>query len=283
MTGMEISATRHGLARIDDGEVAVVDLPHPDVAALLRAGGTLADVERAPVVLRLPVDDLDEVVLGPLGAPTVWGVGLNYHAKAALTGRATPTFPILYVKAGTALGSPRDRLVVADGFTDQLDYEGEVGVVVGGWLSDVDPEDVWDNVAGFVCGNDVTARDVMKKHANPLLAKSMPRVGTLGPTVLPVSAVADRDDIGVRTWWNGDLVQDGRTSDLIFPVAELLSIISRYAALAPGDVVLTGTPPGTGQDLGRFLRPGDDLRIQVEGMRALTTTVGSPRLAGVTG
>lgn len=276
---MEIIATRHGLARIDADGVAVVDLPYADLAELLADGGSLADVATAPVVRRLSAEDLDEIVVGPLGTPTVWGVGLNYHAKAALTGRSTPTFPILYIKAPTAVGAPTASLRVVDGFTEQLDYEGEVGIVVGRAMSNVAAEDVWDHVAGIVCGNDVTARDVMKEHQNPLLAKSMPGVSSIGPTVLPLADIPDRDAIAMRTWWNGELVQDGSTDDLIFDVPQLLSIISRYADLAPGDVVLTGTPPGTGQDLGRFLQPGDEVRIQVAGMRPLVTSVGAAHLA----
>lgn len=272
---MEISATCEGLARLDGDELAVVDLPYPDIGALLAAGRPLADVETAPVKRRLPADRLDGIVRPPvpLHGTTVWGVGLNYHAKAKLTGRPTPTFPILYIKPLTALSGPTDPVHLVDGLSEQMDYEGEVGVVIGRPMSGVTADDAWDHVAGIVCGNDVTARDIMKDHGNPLLAKGMPGVSPLGPTVLPLSDLPDRDDIPVRTWWNGELVQDGRTSDLIFPVAELLAIISRFACLAPGDVVLTGTPPGTGQDLGRYLHAGDEVTVQVAAMRPLRTSV----------
>lgn len=275
MTRVEIIATCHGLARLDADELVVVDLPYADVGALLADGRSLDAVDRAVVKRRLPIERLSEVVVPPLPlrGTTVWGIGLNYHAKAQLTGRPVPGFPTLYIKPLSSLAGPSDPLRIPERLSDEVDYEAEVGIIVGRPMDGVAAADSWSYVAGVVAGNDVTARDLMVAYGSPLLAKSMPGVSALGPTVLPVADLPARDDIRVRSWLNGDLVQDGRTSDLITPVAELLALISRFARLEPGDVVLTGTPPGTGQDRGRFLRAGDEITIQVAEMRPLVTPV----------
>ncbi len=275
MTRVEIVATCHGLARVDGDELVVTDLPYADVGALLADGRGLDLVETAGVKTRLALGRLSEVVVPPvpLRGTTVWGIGLNYHAKAALTGRPVPDFPTLYIKPASALAGPTEPLRIPGDLSQQVDYEGEIGIVVGRPMDNVAPSEVWSRVAGVIAGNDVTARDLMTAHGSPLLAKSMPGAGALGPSILPLADIPAHDDVRVRTWLNGDLVQDGRTSDLIVPVSELLALISRYARLEPGDVVLTGTPPGTGQDRGVFLAPGDEITIQVATMQPLVTAV----------
>lgn len=273
---METIATTHGLARVEGDELAILELPYANVGELLRDGGSLAMVDGAEVSRRLPLSRLPEVVRAPLPTGTVWGVGLNYRAKAAVTGRALPEFPILFIKPPTALAAPGDPVGVPSGRSEQVDYEAEVGVVIGRSLHDVAPDQVWDHVAGIVTANDFTCRDVMSATKTPLLAKGFPGFAPLGPSVLPLAEVPDRDDIAVASWVNGEQRQGSSTSDLIFPVAELLSIISRYGRLEPGDVVLTGTPPGTGQDLGTYLAPGDEVTVQIGDLVPLVTTVTTP-------
>lgn len=273
---METIATTHGLARVEGDELAILDLPYANVGELLRDGGSLAMVDGAGVSRRLPLSRLPEVVRAPLPTGTVWGVGLNYRAKAAVTGRALPEFPILFIKPPTALAAPGDPVGVPAGRSNQVDYEAEVGVVIGRSLHDVAPEQAWDHVAGIVTANDFTCRDVMSATRTPLLAKGFPGFAPLGPSVLPLAEVPDRDDIPVASWVNGEERQRSSTRDLIFPVAELLSIISRYGRLEPGDVVLTGTPPGTGQDLGTYLAPGDVVTVQIGDLVRLVTTVATP-------
>lgn len=273
---METIATTHGLARIEGNELAVLNLPYADVGELLRDGGTLSMVTGAGVVRRLPLGWLPEVVRTPLPTSTVWGVGLNYRAKAALTGRPVPDFPILFVKPPSAMAAPGEAVDLPVQVSAQVDYEAEVGIVVGRAMYEVAPDQVWDHVAGIVTANDFTCRDVMSATKTPLLAKGFPGFAPLGPSVCPIGDVADREDIPVRSWVNGELRQDSSTADLIFPVTELLSIISRYGRLEPGDVVLTGTPPGTGQDLEHFLTAGDEVTVVVGDMAPLVTPVVAP-------
>ena len=146
---METLVTRYGIARVEGDELAVVDLPYPDLSALLAAGGTLAEVEKAQVTRRLPAADLDDVAIAPLSLRTtsVWGVGLNYHGKAALTGRPVPTSPILFLKPSSALTTHGSTIQAPAGLTEQFDYEAEVGIVLGRPLSGAQPREVWDAVA----------------------------------------------------------------------------------------------------------------------------------------
>jgi 2-keto-4-pentenoate hydratase/2-oxohepta-3-ene-1,7-dioic acid hydratase in catechol pathway len=273
---MEILVTRYGIARVEGDEIAVVDLPHPDLSELLADGGSLADVDRAPVSRRLSSAELDSVAMPPLALRTtsVWGVGLNYHAKAATTGRPVPTSPILFLKAAAALTTHRAVVKVDAQVTAELDYEAEVGIVIGRALSGAEPGQVWDHVAGVIAANDVTARDVMKATGAPTLAKSFPGSAPLGATVLPWTELADRNAIPVRSWVDGEPRQEGRTDDLIFDVADLLARLSRYVRLDPGDVVLTGTPPGTGQDRGEFLRPGQRVTVAIGDLVPLVNDFG---------
>lgn len=272
---METLVTRYGIARVEGDELAVVDLPYPDLSALLAAGGTLAEIDKAQVTRRLPASQLDEVALAPLSLRTtaVWGVGLNYHGKAALTGRPVPTSPILFLKPCSSLTTHGASLSAPAGLTEQFDYEAEVGIVLGRALVDAQPRDVWDAVAGIIAANDTTARDVMKATSTPVLAKGLPGCAPLGATVLPWEELADPNAIPVASWVDGEQRQNSTTADLIFDVADLLSRLSRYARLEPGDVVLTGTPPGTGQDRDDYLRPGQQVTIAVGGLVPLVNTV----------
>lgn len=270
----QLVVTTQGIGRVAGSEVHLLDLPHPDLGALLRDGGwAMADAagRRATVAL-------DEVgpLLAPLPGPlAIWGVGLNYRAKAATAGRDLPTEPILFLKPATALAAPGAVLPVPTPRPAELDYEAELALVIGAPLHEATPDQAWAAVAGLAPANDMTARDVMRATANPLLAKGFKGLSPLGPSIGDARGLDDGLDLRVRSWVDGEARQDGRTSDLIFSVSDLLSRLSRYAALQPGDVVLTGTPPGTGQDLGRHLEDGQEVVVEVEGLLPLRNRLGT--------
>ncbi|MDG4764684.1 fumarylacetoacetate hydrolase family protein [Solwaraspora sp. WMMD406] len=271
--GPHLLATRRGLARVcGDGTAELLDLPYRDVAELLRAGAGLAPAAAAPARDRLPLDTITAELVAPLGSTrAVWGVGLNYHCKARVAGRAAPTEPVLYLKSASAGSGPDATVALPDSVSAQPDYEGEIALVIGARMHRTPAEQAWSHVAAITAANDLTARDVMAASANPTLAKSFPGYGALGASVLDIAAVADRDAIPVRTTVNGEVRQDATSADLIFPVPQLLAWITRYVILEPGDVVLTGTPAGTGQDRGCFLRPGDLVEVSVGGVLPLRT------------
>ncbi|WP_235734658.1 fumarylacetoacetate hydrolase family protein [Nocardioides alcanivorans] len=200
-------------------------------------------------------------------------MGLNYRSKAARAGRDLPTDPILFLAAPTSVAAPGARVAVPAGVTEEMDYEAEIALVIGRPLYRASESQVWDCIAGITSANDMTARDVMRATATPVLAKSFPGFKPLGPSVCTVDEFAQRDDIPVRSWVNDELQQDDTSAGFIFQVPELLARISRHTPLRPGDVVLTGTPAGTGQDRGCFLVPGDRIRIEIGPLLPLITTV----------
>ncbi len=274
MTVMHAVTTEHGIGRVDGDEIALLATPFPDLGAVVEATGSLAGLHDCAVTGRVPIHGTR--LLAPLGRPrAMWGVGLNYRSKAAKAGRDLPTEPILYLAASSAMLSPDAEVAFPADATEQLDYEGEIAVVIGSRLHRAAPGEVWPAVAGITAANDMTARDVMRRTATPTLAKSFPGCNPLGSSVCSVDELADAEAIPVRTWVNGDLRQEDTSAGMIFAIPDLVSRISWYAALEPGDVVLTGTPAGTGQDLDLFLAPGDRIRIEVGPVLPLVTTVGA--------
>ena len=276
---MQVVHTHRGLGRLDGDEIAVLETPFPDAGAVIAQTGSLAALHDCPVRARLPLADVTP--LGPLGrVRAVWGVGLNYRSKAEHTGRALPTDPILYLSSSSSVLAPHGTVEVPPGVAEP-DYEGEIAVVLGRRLDRAAPAEVWPAVAAITAANDMTARDVMRATSAPVLAKSYPGFTPLGASLCEPADFADLGAIRVRTTVNGVLHQDDTSAGMIFPVDELLSRLSWFAALEPGDVVLTGTPAGTGQDRSCFLADGDEVRVEVTGVLPLITRVVRPTAAAV--
>ncbi|GGQ97804.1 hypothetical fumarylacetoacetate hydrolase family protein [Streptomyces aurantiogriseus] len=271
---MRVVTTDAGLGRIEDGAVALLNTAFPHVGAVLEQEGSLRCLASCAVRRRISIDEA--ALVAPLGRPrAVWGVGLNYVSKAARTGRGLPEQPILYLAASSGVSVPGAQVVIPQAVTEP-DYEGEIAVVVGRRLYQATEAEVWPAVAGITAANDMTARDVMRTTGTPALAKSYPGFTPLGPSICTPDDLEDCHGIGVRTWVNGELVQDDTSAGMIFPVADLLSRLSWFAVLEPGDVVLTGTPAGTGQDRACFLADGDEVRIEVDDVLPLVTRIVRP-------
>jgi len=272
MLGVQLVVTRDGMGRLEEGGIALLDSAFPDVAALLRGAGSLDLLAAARVLDRIPLEGCE--LRAPVGGSSaVWGVGLNYHSKAARAGRAVPVEPILYLAASSAVVGPDAEVTVPVERTAEMDYEGEIAVVIGQPLYQAEPSAVWPAVAGITAANDITARDVMRATGSPTLAKSFPGFNPLGASFVTVDELPDRDAIGVRTFVNGELRQAGDSSGMIFAIPELVARLSHLVGLEPGDIVLTGTPAGTGQDRQCFLAAGDEIRVEVDSVLPLVTTV----------
>lgn len=269
---MHVVTTGSGIGRIEGATIALLDTPYPDAGAVIEHAGSLEPLAECAVRARIAVDDAR--LLPPLTRPrAVWGVGLNYRSKAERTGRGLPADPILYLGAPSAVVAPNSAVTIPVEQTVEMDYEGEIAVVIGQRLYRASAEDVWPCVAGITAANDITARDVMRSTSAPTLAKSFPGFSPLGASLCTLDEFADRDCISIRTWVNGELHQDDSSAGMIFAIPDLLARISWFAALEPGDIVLTGTPAGTGQDRQCFLAAGDEIRVEVGPVMPLVTTV----------
>jgi len=271
MLGVQLVVTRDGMGRLEEGGIALLDSAFPDVAALLRGAGSLDLLAAARVLDRIPLEGCE--LRAPVGGSSaVWGVGLNYHSKAARAGRAVPVEPILYLAASSAVVGPDAEVTVPVERTAEMDYEGEIAVVIGQPLYQAEPSAVWPAVAGITAANDITARDVMRATGSPTLAKSFPGFNPLGASFVTVDELPT-ETRSVCAPRQRRVAQAGDSSGMIFAIPELVARLSHLVALEPGDIVLTGTPAGTGQDRQCFLAAGDEIRVEVDSVLPLVTTV----------
>lgn len=200
--------------------------------------------------------------------PNFFCVGLNYAKHAAETGAVPPTEPILFSKASSALSGPFDPVVLPRGSV-KGDWEVELGIVIGRETLYVSEEDALDYVAGYCTINDVSEREFqIEKGGQWIKGKSAPTFGPVGPYLVTADEVADPQNLRVWLSLNGEVVQDSNTDDMIFSVREIVSYMSRFMKLQPGDIIATGTPSGVGMGMKpqRFLRPGDVMEVEVEGL-----------------
>lgn len=197
----------------------------------------------------------------------VIGIGLNYREHARESGMAAPTEPILFLKAPNSLSGPSDPIVMPVG-SSQVDWEVELGVVIGRRASNVSPQDALSHVAGYCVFNDVSERAFQFQSAQWDKGKGCDTFGPAGPWLVTADEVVDPQDLRLWLSVNGELMQDGNTSDMIFPVAELIAYCSRYMTLQPGDLIATGTPSGVGMGFKpqRWLKPGDIVELGIEGL-----------------
>ncbi|MBV6889415.1 fumarylacetoacetate hydrolase family protein [Xanthomonas campestris pv. spermacoces] len=195
-------------------------------------------------------------------------VGLNYADHAAESGMEVPKMPILFMKATTAVCGPNDTVIIPRGSV-KSDWEVELGVVIGDVARDVSVEQALNHVAGYAVINDLSEREFQLEHGGQWVkGKSADTFGPIGPWLVTRDEIADPQNLSMWLEVNGHRYQNGSTRTMVFGVAELVSHISRYMTLMPGDVISTGTPPGVG--LGQkppvYLKPGDVMELEIEGL-----------------
>lgn len=210
--------------------------------------------------------NLSEVKLIPPVEPSkIVCVGRNYSEHAKELGNEVPAEPLLFLKAPSSMVGPGDEIVIPS-LSNQVEHEGELAVVIGRTARNLsDHENPLDYIRGFTCLNDVTARDLQKKDVQFTRAKSFDTFCPIGPYI---ETDLDVSDIRVTTAVNGSVKQDGRTSQMVFPVPFLVRYISRQMTLKPGDVIATGTPSGVSR-----LNPGDLCEVTIEGIGTLSNKV----------
>lgn len=240
--------------------------------ALLADDSVLSRVRDAAESGELPVLDAEGVRIGaPVGRiGKIVGIGLNYHGHAAEVGAQAPAEPILFLKAPDTVVGPDDTVLIPRGSV-KTDWEAELGVVIGATARYLDSAaQGLAHVAGYVLANDVTERAFQNERGGTWdKGKNCETFTPLGPWLVTADEVADPQALDVRLWVNGELKQDGHTSDQIFPVGEVVRYLSHFMTLHPGDVIVTGTPAGVaaGQPEPKpFLRPGAVVEVEIEGL-----------------
>ena len=240
----------------------------------LAEGGKLPPTNGA--VVKVADIDLD----APLPKPrrNVWCVGRNYHAHAKELSSSvfkdsaakTDEWPIVFTKVPECVVGPHDDVFVPSEISQQIDYEAELAVVIGKGGTNITRADAMDHVFGYTIVNDVTARDVQVRHGQWDLGKSFDTFCPMGPWVVTADEL-DGTKTRVRCWVNGELRQDGPTENMIFDIPALIETISRGITLYPGDVIATGTPAGVGMGMTppRYLKAGDVVRVEIEGLGAI--------------
>nr|WP_205600970.1 fumarylacetoacetate hydrolase family protein [Halomonas socia] len=216
-------------------------------------------------------------LLAPLDAPgKILGVGRNYGEHAAEGGLARQGCPRLFLKATSSVVGPGAAIIRPTGVT-KLDWEHELAVVIGRPMKAVPQAEALDHVAGYTILNDVSAREFQFDVSPPQtsFAKSMDSFTPIGPWLVTRDEIPDPGALKLRCWVNDQLMQEGSVADMIFPVPYLLSYISQYMTLDPGDVIATGTPAGVGhfRDPPRYLTPGDQLRMEITKLGVLENSV----------
>ena len=194
----------------------------------------------------------------------LWCVGLNYEDHRLETGRAKADYPTLFTRFAASLQGHGEALV-RPSVSHQLDFEGELAVIIGRTGRHISEEAALDHVAGYACFNDASVRDYQGHSTQFGPGKNFWRTGAFGPFLVPTDEVPDPQDLPIETRLNGEVVQKSHTSQMTYPVCELIAYLSRIHPLHPGDVISTGTPSGVGvaRDPQLFMKPGDVVEVEI--------------------
>jgi len=237
---------------------------------------------------QLTRDEIDASrLLAPVAPPLIVGVGLNYREHAKELGMPLPEFPVIFYKSPFSVLNPGDPIRRPPGpGMDKLDYECELAVVIGRECRDVAHSVAFDYVLGYTCANDVSERnwqlDAARSGSQWCRGKSFDTFCPLGPAIVTLDEIRTPHDLRIQTLLNGEVMQDSRTSDMIFDIPRLIEFASIGTTLPAGTVMITGTPPGIGMSRTppRYLQEGDDVVIEIEGIGRLENPVtDSPRAA----
>ena len=206
--------------------------------------------------------------------PKIICLGLNYFDHAAETKSAIPNEPIIFLKPHTAIIGP-NQIIRKPKFVRELDYEGELCIVVGKTAKNISVRDAKKYIFGYTVFNDVSARDYQFKDGQWTRGKSFDTFAPTGPCITTENQLKNTDNLSIRTWVNGELRQNGSTRNMVFKVSEILHHLSRVMTLEPCDIIATGTPAGVGfaMEPQQFLKHGDIVQIEIEGIGALENSV----------
>ncbi|ANE57348.1 fumarylacetoacetate hydrolase family protein [Methylomonas sp. DH-1] len=247
-----------------------------DMLAFLAAGAAAQGALQALIDSGAAGKPLAEVqLLAPIPRPgKLLGVGLNYADHIGETGLEKPEYPTFFTKQSTCVIGPGAAIHLPP-VSDKVDYEGELALVIGKRCKNVSAERAGEVIAGYTICNDVTVRDWQARTPTWTLGKSFDTHGPLGPWLVTADEIADPHNLSLKTWVDAELRQNANTGEMIFNCYELIAYLSQVMTLEPGDVISTGTPAGVGVKMKPrgYLKPGQIVRIEIEGIGTLTNPV----------
>lgn len=265
-----VTFSHKGRVRVGDlvGDEVVQLAIQDGMDAVLRRGVTPSHTSE-----RFPIDEVE--ILAPYRPGKIIAVGRNYAEHAAEMQHDLPEKPLLFAKMTSSVIGTGEPIVYDPEVTTQVDWEGELGVVIGRRASRVSEEDALNYVFGYTIANDVSARDLQNAEPQWLRAKGMDTFCPLGPCIVTRREIEDPQALTIVTKVDDDEVQNGPTSDMIFKIPYLIHYISQTFTLEPGDLILTGTPSGVGGGMEppRFLQDGETVTVTIEGIGTLTNPV----------
>lgn len=221
----------------------------------------------------IPINDVS--LLAPISfPPKIIGLGWNYVDHASEVKIKLPEEPVIFIKPHTTIIGPLQKIIKPP-FVKELDYEGELAIVIGKTAKNVPVHEAEKHIFGYTILNDVSARDFQFKDGQWTKGKSFDTFAPTGPCITTRDEISDTNNLSIRTWVNGELRQNGTTKDMVFNVNQIVYHLSRFMTLNPCDIIATGTPAGVGMAMHpqTWLKDGDVVRIEIEGIGVLENTV----------
>lgn len=222
---------------------------------------------------KIPFSEIEWLAPIPRTPKNIICVGKNYdeHVKE-MGGEKPPGNIVVFTKPATSIAADKQVLPIHQDKTNSLDYEGELAVVIGKKGQNIQKNLAFDYIFGYTIANDITARDLQERHGQYFLGKGLDYSCPMGPYIVSKDEIPNPQSLTIVTKVNGEVRQNGSTAHMIYPVDELVSIISKYITLEPGDIILTGTPAGVGKGMNppKYLKENDEVKISIEGIGTLT-------------
>ena len=270
---MQLYTTTDGIARGDGDELCLLDVAEPDLGAVI-AQGSLDQLAKASVRGRIALATAK--LLAPVPKPPALALtGLNYRSHCEEVGSDIPEKLPFGIIPAIAVSSHGAQIVIPEEAPNHVDYEGEIGIIIGKRADKISAANAWDYIAGLCACNDVSARDVQAGGMAAIpKAKGFPGFKPFGPCLATPDEFSKPLDISLKTWVNGELRQNARSTDMVFEVPEVVEAMSHRQVLEPGTLILSGTPAGVAHG-GKypFLKPGDLIEVEVEGLPKLVNSV----------
>jgi len=239
------------------------------IRKLVEAVSTTAEADQ----YKLSFSEIEWLSPIPRTPKNILCIGKNYNEHAKEMGeQAAPIDLVVFTKSPTSIAADEQVLPIHEGKTNSLDYEGELAIVIGKKGKDISKNLAFDYIFGYTIANDITAREVQERHKQYFLGKSLEGTCPLGPYIVSKDEITDPQNLTVVTKVNGEIRQNGSTKDMVFTIEELVSTLSQYVTLEPGDVILTGTPAGVGKGMNppTFLKAGDEVKVSIQGIGTLS-------------